>query len=42
MSKELTTLDDVLAWMLKNRSDYEAMDEINRTSYAYMGNKKDF
>lgn len=32
-------LKDILQWMLDNKDDYDAMDEINRTSYAYMGKR---
>lgn len=34
------TLKDVLEWMLDNRDDLDAMDEINRVSYAYLKGKK--
>jgi len=30
------TLKEVLNWMLENKDDYEAMEEINRVSYAFM------
>ena len=41
MKGELT-LKDVLQWMLENREDFDSMDEINRTSYAYIGRRKDW
>lgn len=35
MKKELL-LKDILSWMLEHKDDYDAMDEINRVSFAYM------
>lgn len=29
-------LSDILQWMLDNKDDYDAMDHINRVSFAYM------
>lgn len=40
--KDKLTLKDVLQWMLENKDDYDAMDEINRTSYAFIGRRKDW
>lgn len=34
--KTQMTLKDVLKWMIDNSHDLDAMDEINRVSYAFM------
>lgn len=36
MSEKSITAQEVLQWMLDNKDNYEAMDNINRVSFAYM------
>lgn len=36
MKQEEITLNDILAWMLKHKDNYDEQDEINRVSFAYM------
>lgn len=34
-------LDDILQWMLDNKDDFEALDTINSTAFAYLRRRKE-